>query len=78
MDLKADRQAGVLRVRAAWVEPWVQDGPGGTPGDPGRSQVASELAAELADLAAWLELETVDVEPRGDLAAHLRVAVAAG
>lgn len=78
VDLKADRQAGTLRVRAAWVEPWVQDGPGGTPDDPRRPQVAAELAAELADLGAWLELDTVDVEPRGDLATHLRVAVSAG
>jgi len=77
VDLKADRQAGVLRVRAAWVEPWVEDGPGGTGGVPGRQQVAAELAAELADLAAWLELDAVDVEPRGDLWPQLQAAVPA-
>lgn len=68
VDLKADRVAaggaGVLRVRAAWAEP------GMSPED------VPELAAELAGLAGWLGLGTVEVEPRGDLAAALAAAVA--
>jgi uncharacterized protein YcaQ len=73
VDLKADRQAGVLRVRAAWAE---LDAEAATEG--GRERVAAELAGELAAMAAWLELSGgVDVEPRGDLAPALTVAVAA-
>ena len=65
VDLKADRAAGVLRVQAAHAEP-------------GRdaARVAVELAAELASMAGWLGLGTgVAVEPRGDLAAALALAV---
>jgi hypothetical protein len=73
VDLKADRQAGVLRVRAAWGEP---DGEAATVD--GRERVASELAAELAAMAAWLDLDGgVDVEPRGDLAPALASATMA-
>jgi uncharacterized protein len=64
VDLKADRPRGRLLVRSAWLE----DG-----GEPTR--VARELAAELHDLAAWLEVPEVVVEPRGDLSAPLRTAV---
>lgn len=71
VDLKADRQAGLLRVRAAWGEPAAEAATAG-----GRDRVAAELAAELAALAAWLELSGgVAVEPRGDLAAALAAAV---
>jgi len=65
VDLKADRQAGVLRVQSAWIEPGH---------DP--RYVAGELAAELALAAQWLELEEVVVVPRGDLAKELAEAVA--
>ena len=61
VDLKADRQAGVLRVPGAFAEPGQ---------DPGR--VASALAEELRTMAAWLELDRVDVGRRGDLARPLR------
>ena len=43
VDLKADRAAGVLRVRAAWSE---------HPSPP--PEVAEQLALELAELAGWL------------------------
>ncbi|MEL4357564.1 MULTISPECIES: winged helix-turn-helix domain-containing protein [unclassified Luteococcus] len=59
VDLKADRAAGMLRVRAAWLEP----GTGLAP-----EFIASELLTELRTLAAWLGLARIDVEPRGDLA----------
>ncbi|MEX2293689.1 MAG: crosslink repair DNA glycosylase YcaQ family protein [Acidimicrobiales bacterium] len=61
VDLKADRQAGVLRVRSAYAEPAF---------DPDRSLAA--LHDRLVELAGFLGLETVAVEPRGDLAPALR------
>ncbi len=61
VDLKADRQAGVLRVQAAHAEP---DAPPHT---------AGELAEELSTLAGWLGLEDgVAVADRGDLAPALQ------
>jgi uncharacterized protein len=65
VDLKSDRQAGVLRVQAAFAEPGVDV-----------LYVAAELAAELATTAKWLELDGVVVGERGDLAAPLTHAVA--
>jgi uncharacterized protein YcaQ len=51
----------------------------GTYAEPGApDETAEELAAELRDLADWLDLDDIDVEPRGDLAAELEVAVKAG
>ena len=71
VDLKADRQAGVLRVRAAWVEDRSS-----VRTAPGPDEVAVELAAELATMAGWMGLAGgVAVEPRGDLADHLAAAV---
>jgi hypothetical protein len=64
VDLKSDRQAGVLRVQAAHLE----DGH-----DP--RHVAAELAEELASTASWLGLDGVVVMPRGDLAPDLAKAV---
>jgi uncharacterized protein YcaQ len=64
VDLKADRQAGVLRVQSAWIE---------LGHDPG--YVAAELAAELATTAAWLGLDDIAVNRRGDLADHLAAAL---
>ncbi len=75
VDLKAHRRrggdaaGGVLEVRAAWAE---EDHGQGTPH---HAEVAEELADELCELAGWLELDDVRVEPRGDLAAALAVAV---
>src|SRR4051794_1587004 len=64
VDLKSDRLGGALLVRAAWAE---ADAPPDT---------APELATELRQLAAWLGLDEVKVEPRGDLAPALGRAVA--
>jgi hypothetical protein len=64
VDLKADRQAGVLRVQSAWLE---------LGHDP--RHVAAELAAELALTAQWLGLASIEVRPRGDLAKELAAAV---
>ncbi len=66
VDLKADRQAGRLLVRGSYAEPHAPD------------HTAVELAAELRQLANWLALDDILVEPRGDLAPALSVAVAAG
>ncbi len=63
VDLKADRQAGVLRVQAAHREPTAD------------AETAARLAAELRRMAGWLGLESVRVEPRGDLAAALTAQV---
>lgn len=59
VDLKADRLAGTLQVKAAYSEP---DAP---------TETAAELAAELGDLARWLGLDDIVVGDRGDLAAAL-------
>jgi hypothetical protein len=64
VDLKADRQRRLLLVQAAWSEP---DAPVDT---------AAELAAELRDLAEWLALDDVVVQPRGDLARQLAAVLA--
>jgi uncharacterized protein YcaQ len=65
VDLKSDRQAGILRVRGAYAEAGA---------DPGA--VSTELAEELRLAAGWLGLRDVAVAPRGDLAARLGAAVA--
>ncbi len=59
-DLKADRQGRVLLVQGAFLEP----------GQDGR-RVAPELAGELREMQAWLELDRTEVAERGDLAAEL-------
>jgi hypothetical protein len=59
-DLKADRQAGRLRVQAV-------HGEDGVP----RPMVADALAEELRLMAGWLELDAVEVAGAGDLAPEL-------
>jgi uncharacterized protein len=56
VDLKADRQAGVLRVQSAHAEEGAE-----------RALVAAGLAEELQLMADWLELDKVAVAERGDL-----------
>ncbi len=63
IDLKNDRQSGVLRVQAAWTEP---DAPGDT---------AERVAALLHETAAWQGLGDVVVSGRGDLAPALASAL---
>jgi uncharacterized protein YcaQ len=64
VDLKSDRQAGVLRVRGAFAEPGVDS-----------AYVAVELAEELRLLSEWLGLGGVSVARKGDLASPLRRAL---
>ena len=56
VDLKADRQSGVLRVQAAHAEQGVP-----------RVEVAAALADELRLMAGWMGLADVAVAERGDL-----------
>jgi uncharacterized protein len=65
VDLKADRQAGVLRVRAA--HPTAHATP----------HTAALLGAELATAAGWLGLGETVVEPAGELAGPLHAEVRA-
>ena len=67
VDLKADRHGGRLLVQGAFAEPGVD-----------REGVAAALAAELAEMAAWLQLGDIVVADRGDLAAPLRRRVGDG
>ncbi|MCU1408747.1 MAG: hypothetical protein JWM23_827 [Microbacteriaceae bacterium] len=61
VDLKNDRQNGVLRVQAAWAEP-------GAPTD-----TAGRLASVLRETAAWQGLGEIVVAPRGNIADGLAV-----
>jgi uncharacterized protein YcaQ len=63
VDLKSDRQAGVLRVQSAWAEPHAPD------------HTAEALAAELRLTAGWLGLDDLEVTGRGDLGVALQHAV---
>lgn len=63
-DLKADRQAGVLRVHAVHGEPGID-----------AARASEELAAELGELSRWLELDRIDVGERGNLSRRIRRAV---
>lgn len=65
VDLKADRQADILRVQAAWREP---DTTLDTP---------ARLAQELRLMARWLGLSDVAVAGKGDLAEALASALLA-
>ncbi len=60
VDLKSDRQAGVLRVVGAFSEEGVDAG-----------EVARELADELRLVSGWLGLGGVEVGRKGDLAGAL-------
>ncbi len=66
IDLKSDRQAGVLRVQSAWVEP------GGS-----AAEFAARVAPVLRRASAWQGLgEVIVTEPLwGDAAAEVRAAL---
>ncbi|WP_239451984.1 winged helix-turn-helix domain-containing protein [Frondihabitans sp. PAMC 28766] len=64
VDLKSDRQAGILRVQAAWHEE-------------GQRVDVERLAALLGRTAAWQGLGAVEVVDRGDLAPALAAGVRA-
>jgi uncharacterized protein YcaQ len=66
VDLKSDRQLGVLRVQGAYAENGAD-----------RGYVARALADELTTVANWLELGGVEVVRQGDLAAELTAAIKA-
>ena len=63
VDLKSDRQAGILRVQSAWAEPWMND-----------KQIASAgsaIARHLVEVQKWQGLNAIHVEPVGTLAGAL-------
>ena len=60
VDLKSDRDRGVLLVQGAYAEDGVDSG-----------HVASELADELRLVTSWLGLNDIVIAPRGDLTAGL-------
>jgi uncharacterized protein len=67
VDLKSDRGRGALLVQGAFAEPGVD-----------LERVAGELAAELREVADWLELDELVVARRGDLAKALGAACQSG
>jgi len=68
VDLKADRQAGVLRAQASWLEE-------GAPATP--DEIVPRLAQTLTEMADWLSLPNgVQAMPRGTLAPALTAALA--
>ncbi|MBV9804585.1 MAG: YcaQ family DNA glycosylase [Solirubrobacterales bacterium] len=64
VDLKSDRARGALLVQGAFAEPGVD-----------HDLVARELSEELRLVAGWLELQSVVVARRGDLARPLAKAL---
>ena len=61
VDLKADRASGTLVVPGVFGEPGID-----------RRRVTDELVTELRTMAEWLELDTIAIGDRGDLAAGVR------
>lgn len=64
VDLKANRQSGVLEVPAAWLEPSAD-----------QEETAVALATELRRLAGWLGLESIAAPVAGDFASPLAAAL---
>jgi uncharacterized protein YcaQ len=63
IDLKSDRQAGVLRVQSAWREDGVPD------------EVVERMLPLLEAARAWQGLHRIEVNDRGNLAAPLAAAL---
>ena len=59
--MKADRQAGVLRINAAWHEDGVVPG-----------AAAQAIAPALHDMSRWLDLERVEIAGQGNMATALK------
>lgn len=68
IDLKNDRQRGVLRVQSAWRE--VAAAPVG--------EIAERIVPTLRELAVWQGLGELEVADRGDLAAALAAELGVG
>jgi uncharacterized protein YcaQ len=64
VDLKNDRQAKILRVRASWSEPGAPD------------ETAARLAPVLRQTMLWQGLDSIEVSARGNLAAGLAAELA--
>ena len=64
VDLKADRSVSTLRVQSSFAESEMT-----------LAEVAAALAAELRAMAAWLELDQIEVVARGNLATPLQSAL---
>jgi uncharacterized protein YcaQ len=64
VDLKSERTKSRLNVRGAWIENGVNP-----------AEVVGPLAHELRTLARWLELSSVSVGRRGNLARALAAAL---
>ncbi|MEO8539997.1 MAG: crosslink repair DNA glycosylase YcaQ family protein [bacterium] len=64
VDLKANRQANVLEVKAAHLEPGATSRP-----------TARALARELREVQRWLHLDRIDVAVNGSLAPELNLAL---
>lgn len=64
VDLKAERKAGRLVAKAAFLEAHADE-----------AEVAPALAATLSSLAEWLDLDAVRVGRKGDLSSALRAAL---
>ena len=62
--MKADRQAGILRVNAAWHEDGVDAG-----------AASQAITPALHDMRQWLDLESVEVAELGNMAKALKTAV---
>jgi hypothetical protein len=60
VDLKTDRQEGVLRVKGAFAEP-----------DVDRIAVGRALRRELEQVAAWLAMSDIEIVPNGNLSTFL-------
>lgn len=67
VDVKAHRTERTLRVHASFAEAGAD-----------RADIAHHLLAELTEMAAWLNLDDVDVVRRGNLSSSLRAAMKVG
>ncbi|MGK9146510.1 winged helix DNA-binding domain-containing protein [Plantibacter flavus] len=75
VDLKSDRQRGVLRVQSAWFERGHDDGLARGLRPAGDDEISMRLALLLQETARWQGLDEVSVVDRGTLSAPLAVAL---